>query len=184
MIKTGTYNATGEKWCNNCQKYQPISDFGKNMVSNDGRSWSCAVSNREATNKIRLNYLKQTSPSAPVEKIDNTGDATDTAIKKLRLSHPSFKLANPYTYQRPDAYDNYMKITTGGRNHSKTYDMTQNIQRTEEYMKLHHSIESCKNAMQLKQLSESVIAYHKAKKQDSGELLTEYISMEDTLSVE
>ena len=59
-----------------------------------------------------------------------------------------------------------------------------NVQRTPEYMKLLHSIESCTNAAQLKQLSDSVIAYHKAKKEASGELLAEYVNKEETLSVE
>lgn len=59
-----------------------------------------------------------------------------------------------------------------------------NVQRTAEYIKLKHSIESCKDATQLKQLSESVIKYHKDKKQDSGELLAAFVDKEDTLSVE
>lgn len=59
-----------------------------------------------------------------------------------------------------------------------------NVQRTAEYMKLKHSIESCRDASQLKQLSDSVIAYHKAKKEGSGELLADYVSKEESLSVE
>lgn len=59
-----------------------------------------------------------------------------------------------------------------------------NVQRTPEYIKLLHSINSCKDATQLKTLSESVIKYHKDKKQDSGELLTAFVVKEESLSVE
>ena len=35
------------------------------------------------------------------------------AVKELRLTMPHLKLANPYQYQRPDAYDIYMEKITG-----------------------------------------------------------------------
>lgn len=62
--------------------------------------------------------------------------------------------------------------------------MNKNAERTEEYIKLLHSINSCADASQLKTLSESVIAYHREKKQDSAELLAAYVSREDSLFVE
>lgn len=39
------------------------------------------------------------------------------AVKELRLAMPHLKLANPYEYQRPDAYDIYMEEK---RNNTKT----------------------------------------------------------------
>lgn len=79
---------------------------------------------------------------------------------------------------------NRMITVTGGHSPTISEVMKQNIQRTAEYIKLKHSIESCKDASQLKQLSESIIAYHKAKKEGSGELLADYVSKEETLSVD
>ena len=56
--------------------------------------------------------------------------------------------------------------------------------RTEEYTKLWDSIESCKNYTQVEQLRESVLAYHKEKKQDSPELLAKFTEKEHDLFVE
>lgn len=59
-----------------------------------------------------------------------------------------------------------------------------NTLRTEEYMKLLHSIRSCTRADQLAVLAEPVVRYHRAKKQDSAELLAEFVTKEESLSVE
>lgn len=79
---------------------------------------------------------------------------------------------------------NRMLTVMGGHSPIISEVMIKNIQRTPEYIKLKHSIESCKNAIQLKQLSNSIIAYHKAKKEESAELLADYVQKEESLSVE
>ena len=56
--------------------------------------------------------------------------------------------------------------------------------RTEEYTKLWDSTDSCTRADQLEGLRESVLAYHKAKKQDSAELLAKFVEKENDLFVE
>lgn len=62
--------------------------------------------------------------------------------------------------------------------------MTKNVQRTQEYIKILHSINSCTRGDQLNSLSELVIKYHKEKKKDSGDLLDEYIKKEESLNPE
>jgi len=101
-----TYNDKGEKWCGNCKTYHDKSLFGRNRASSDGLQWSCMKSCNDATNRRRMMDILRPIPSAP---IDNSGDATDTAIKQLQVIYPDLKLANPYEYKRPDAYDNYIQ---------------------------------------------------------------------------
>lgn len=95
-------------------------------------------------------------------------------------------LNGKYFDRQAEAYfgRNGMITVTGGHSPTISEVMIKNVQRTEEYIKLKHSIESCKDATQLKQLSDSVIAYHRAKKEGSGELLADYVSKEEELFVD
>ena len=61
--------------------------------------------------------------------------------------------------------------------------MEQNVQRTEEYMKLNKSIQSCTNASQLEGLRELVLTYHREEKQDSAELMANFVERENQLQV-
>lgn len=168
-----TLNEKGEHFCGRCKEYHPISAF---YLSN---KYSCTASFRSFA-KVNQGTTDVIPTPDTFEK-----DYVDQMISLLRMHRPDLKLSNPYQYTRPDAYDNHLKITVTG-SHIPTIPeiMTKNIQRIPEYIKLKHSIESCKNAIQLKQLSNSVIAYHKANKEGSGELLADYVSKEDKLFVE
>lgn len=58
------------------------------------------------------------------------------------------------------------------------------VVRTEEYSKLWDSIDSCKDFRQIDTLRESVLSYHREKKQDSAELLAKFTEKEHDLFVE
>ena len=59
-----------------------------------------------------------------------------------------------------------------------------NTLRTIEYINISRNIRKCENALQLKGLKQIVLDYHRALKQDSGELMAVYIERETKLNPE
>lgn len=59
-----------------------------------------------------------------------------------------------------------------------------NILRSKEYMALSREMASCTNLLQLNGVKERVLAYHKAKNKDYGELLANFLCAEDKLNPE
>ena len=103
MEKQGTYNEQGEKWCWKCRAYHHPSGFGKSRATKDGLGYVCTAQARIA-NQANADRRK-------LAEVDNDrgGVATHQAIQSLRLSRPDLKLANPYEYKRPDAWDIHLQ---------------------------------------------------------------------------
>lgn len=57
-----------------------------------------------------------------------------------------------------------------------------NILRSRTFMGLNRAMKSCTNILQLQQLKEAVLKYHKDKMLHSGELLANYMERESNLS--
>lgn len=98
-------------------------------------------------------------------------------------------LNGKYFDRQAEAYFGRNKMITVTGGHSPTIseikmEEVKKVIRTDEYIKLYNSIESCTRADQLSGLKESVLAYHKEKKQDSPELLAKFTEKESDLFVE
>lgn len=103
MANQGAYNSVGHKWCYSCKDYHPISAFGKSKRSKDGLGFICTVQYR-ISKEADPNRIKLVEADA-----ERGGVLTHQAIQSLRLTLPMLKLANPYEYKRPDAWDNYLE---------------------------------------------------------------------------
>ena len=94
-IHKKTFNDKGEKFCCKCKAYHPVLAFYKS-------GYVCTATFR-AFSGIKIE--DKTKMEIPIPD----KDFVDNAVKLLRFQLPDLKLANPYIYQRPDAYDIYME---------------------------------------------------------------------------
>ena len=105
MRKTGTYNEDGEKWCCNCKTYHQTWMFGVNRASKDGLSYMCEQSRRKT---IDSNHAEKMIMSERVKR-DDMVVRINIQRDLLRMQRPHTKLAKPYEYTRPDAWDNHLE---------------------------------------------------------------------------
>jgi hypothetical protein len=105
--KTHTPTTDGTKWCSRCKEFHPISTFGKTGAKKNGIGYVCTAQFR-IDNQVKKAQTQSSQTKLAQPDYDRGLSATEQARKFLSLTQPHLKLANPYKYQRPDAYDNYI----------------------------------------------------------------------------